>query len=134
MTDAAKVEHDPLGHFNFFAEADRAQKFQSRLGMFDSVERQRRRMLRVTFTIGVACFFFLQIRRVGQHYAQQIASAGSGVYRTTKALVDNPRQVTGMIDVRVGQDHRAQLRQIDGQRRPVSLAQLFQSLEQAAID
>ena len=39
-----------------------------------------------------------------------------------------------MIDVRVGENHRAQARQIDRHRRPVSLAQFLQPLEQAAID
>ena len=39
-----------------------------------------------------------------------------------------------MVKMRVGQHDRRDRRRVDGQRLPVALAQLFQSLEQTAVD
>ena len=129
MTDPAEIGEHAFGHFDGFAIFRWPQKPQGELGVFHSIQRQCRGMLRITLLVGVARFFFLQVRRVGQHDSQQIAGSGGREDGTTVALGDDPRQIAGVIDVRMGQHHRAQSRQVDGHGRPVFQAQFLKPLE-----
>ena len=47
---------------------------------------------------------------------------------------DQPRQVAGVVHVRVGQDHGVDGGRVDGQRVPVAPPQLLEPLEQPAVD
>ena len=91
-------------------------------------------MHRVAVTVGVARVFFLDVRRVWQDERAEIARAGRAEDSTAESGADQARQVPAMIQMRVGEDHRVDAARIDRQRRPVPLAQLFEALEEPAVD
>jgi len=53
--------------------------------------------------------------------------------RAAEAVAHQSRQVTGVIEVSVGDDDGVDTRRVDGQWRPVQLAQVLHALEQAAV-
>ena len=69
------------------------------------VQRQRGVVLRIAVPIRLARVFFLNPRGVGQHEGAQVASAGRTEDAAAKTLRDEPRQVTTVIEMRMGQDH-----------------------------
>ena len=61
------------------------------------------------------CLLHLDVRRVAQHYVAQLAGRGAGVYRAAEALLIERGQHPGVVDVRMGQQHKIQLARGDGQ-------------------
>ena len=49
-------------------------------------------------------------------------------------MIDEPRQITGVIDMRVSDDHRIDRSSIERRLLPVPVAQIMTALKQAAID
>ena len=62
------------------------------------------------------------------------AVAGVQKMRPRKPCADEPRQVAAVIEVRVRQHDGVDVGRANRQRLPVALAQLLESLEQAAVD
>jgi len=98
-------------------------------GVLGRVERQRRRVLARVVPIGELGLLLLQVGGVRQHDREQIGGAAGGVDRPREAVTAEPRQVAGVIDVRVAQDDRVEALRVDGRRRPVAQPQRLQPLE-----
>ena len=112
----------------------RLQLTQRGPGLLLGVERLCRIMPGEAVLVGVARVLFLQVARVGQEQAQQVAGGLGRVHGALEALASQPRQVAGVVDVGVGEHHRVQGRGLDRQGGPVALAQGLEALEQAAVD
>src|ERR1051325_2462967 len=74
------------------------------------------------------------MRRVRQHERAQIPCARRAEDAPAIPLRDETRQVTTMIEMGVCEDDGVDFRRVQRQRRPVSKAELLQSLEESAID
>ena len=110
------------------------EQFQAGLGIFHRVERQRRMVAGETFAVGHLGLAFLQMGRVGQEdFAERLRRRG-GMDRPMKALPRQQRQIARMVDMRMRQQDEVDLGGRNRQGLPVALAQLFEALEQAAID
>ena len=90
-------------------------------------------MAAVSVLVGVPGFFFLQVRRIGQHDRAQVAGARRAEDPAAKTLRDEPREVTAVIEVGMRQYHGIDARGVDGKRRPVPLPQLLEPLKQPAV-
>ena len=91
-------------------------------------------MAAVTLLCGVLRVFFLQVSRIGEQKLAKFARGRVGKDWARESCVDQTREVPGVIDVRVGQQHPINRRWVDGQVVPVSLLQLLGAFEQSAID
>ena len=114
--------------------ADRLKLRQRAGGIELGVERQRGRVLRVAAAVGQAGVLFLNVRGVWQDERAQVAGPGGAEDAAAKSAGDETRQVAAMVEVRVSQHHGVDAFRVDGKRRPVPHAQLFQALKQPAID
>ncbi len=98
------------------------------------IERQRRLVLGEAVAVGELGVLLLQIAAVGQ---QDLAQIGGGLGRdhlALEAVLDQQRQIAGMIEMGMGQEHGVEARRMRPAARPVAQAQLLVALEQAAID
>src|SRR6266850_3413869 len=84
--------------------------------------------------IAIVRLFFLKPPGVRQQYLQQIAGPSRTINWTTEPLPDQARQVSGVIDVCVSNQHRIYCARIEGRLLPVSFPQFLESLEHSAID
>ena len=134
MARRQEVELDAGRDRHGTVEPDRLQLHQRARRVVRRVERQRGVMLRVSLAIRVARVFFLDVRRVGQHQRTQILRAGRAEHPAAKSVGHEPREVPAVVEVGVGQHNRVNIGGGNGQRLPVSLAQVLQPLEQPAVD
>src|SRR6185503_17646067 len=84
--------------------------------------------------IAIVGFFFLQARGVGQKDLQQVSSAARAKYRPAKTMADEARQIAGVVDVRVGNDHRVDSGCVERRLLPVAIAQIASTLKEPTID
>ena len=99
-----------------------------------AIERQRRIVPRVMKPVGLARVLFLQPGRVGQHQLAEIGRARRAKDALVIAIGDEPRQVAGVIEVRVREHGGGQVGRIDRQRLPIAKPQLLEALKQSAVD
>ena len=99
-----------------------------------AIQRQRRVVPRVVQPVGLARVLFLQPGRVGKHQLAQIGRARRAEHAAVIPVGDEPRQVAGVIEVRVRQNGRREVGRIDRQRLPIAQPQLLETLKQPAID
>ena len=85
-------------------------------------------------TVGVLRVFFLNATRVWQHDAAQILGPRRAEDAAPETLRDQAREIAAVIEVRVRQHDRRDVRRLDRQVAPVALAQLLEPLEQPAVD
>src|SRR5215216_813522 len=108
-TRSENVPCDSEAGANSRSNLDRLARVSNR---FEQLQRSKRILLGVkrkcglvlgyVVTIAIVSIFFLQTSGIGQQYLQKIRGAARTVNRAMKTLCDKARQVTGMIDVRVG--------------------------------
>ena len=98
------------------------------------IQRERWRVLRIRVAVRVASVFFLDAGRIGQHERTELARRWCAEDAAAKPVCDEPRQISAVIEMRVGENDRVNSRRIDRQRCPVALAQLLQALKEAAVD
>ena len=91
-------------------------------------------MTGISLPIRALRIFFLQLRGVRKHDAREIRGGRRAEDAALEALRDQPRQIAAVIEMRVRQDDRLDRVSANGQRLPVALAQVLQSLKQPAID
>lgn len=91
-------------------------------------------MLGKALPVGVFGVFLLQISGIAQDQLRDVAGRRRGEDRAGKAVGDKTRQISAMIQMRAGQDDRVDAGGGNGERLPIQLAQILQTLEQAAID
>src|SRR6185436_8275359 len=107
----------------------RLYEFERSISIFFGVERKRGFVLRQVMAIAIVSIFFLQTASVRQQDLQQVGSATRAVNWSTKALSDQARQVAGVIDVRVRDQHGVERVRIERRILPVALAQFLQALK-----
>src|SRR6266571_4601771 len=83
--------------------------------------------------IGELRLLFLEVRGVGQHDLEKIGGAARAVDGPREALLAEPRQEAGVVDVGVAQQDGLDGRRGHGKPRPVAQAQLLEPLEEAAV-
>ena len=98
------------------------------------VERQRGRVFGEALAVGKGRVFFLDVAAVGQQDLRQIARGRRGPHLAVKSLLGQQGQVAAVVQVRVGQQHGADVVGQHRQRVAVAQAQLLVALEQTAVD
>jgi len=83
--------------------------------------------------VSIVGFFFLKVSGIGQQNSGQVNSGGCCEDRTFITVRDEPRQITGVIDVRVCEYDRVDRFWIDRRRFPVPQSQFFRTLKKTAI-
>jgi hypothetical protein len=84
--------------------------------------------------IRLASVLFLDARRIRQHKRTELPCGRRAEHASAKALGDEPRQKSTVIEVRMGQDDNIDPRRIDRERPPITIPQLFETLEETAVD
>ena len=76
----------------------------------------------------------VQLPRVEEDQGRQLDGARRGVDRAAVAALDQQRQQAAMVEVRVGQQHRIEVRRIERERDPVADRFVRAALEHPAVD
>ena len=97
-------------------------------------KRQRRPVLGKTFAVGVLGVFLFELGGIEELQLAQFGGGARAIDGAAKAGLHEPRQVADVIDVRVREHDAIDGRSIEGKRLPVAQPQLFEPLEQPAVD
>ena len=76
---------------------------------------------------------FLQTRGIRQHHAEEVPGPARAEHRAAVALAHQARQVAGVVDVGMAQEHGRQRGRIHARRGPVPQAQLLEPLKESAV-
>ena len=82
----------------------------------------------------MARVFFLDVRGIRQHERAEIAGARGAEDAAAKTSGHEAGQIAAVVEVRMREDHGVDPGRIDRQRGPVAQAQLFEPLEEPAVD
>ena len=134
MAGVDELDVDAVDERHRLVERNRLQLRQRAKRIRFAVERQRRVVPRVVQPVRFARILFLKARRVGQHQLAQVGRARRAEDAAVIPVGHEPRQVAGVIEMRVRQNGRREIRGIERQRLPVAQPQFLETLEQAAID
>ena len=132
VAGAAEGDAHTGQHLDRAIEGERLQLSQRLLRLRSRVQGERGLVLAVAALVGDPRVLFLQVRAVREEQGGEVAGALGAQDAPDQALPDEPRQVSGVIDVRMRQHDRVQ--PACGPLRPVPVAQLAPSLEQPGID
>ena len=114
--------------------ANRLQPVERAGGIDLCIKRFGRNVLRIAVLVRLPRILFLNVRGIRQHQRAQVARARRTKDAATKALADQPREVTTVIEMSMREDDRVDPRRSDRKRRPVAMPQLFEALKEAAVD
>ena len=98
------------------------------------VERQSRRVLRISVAVGIRGVLFLNAAGVRQYDPAEVQGASRAEHASAKALRDEPRQVSAMVKMRVGQNDGVDLGRWNRKGLPVPFAQFLETLEETRIN
>ena len=76
----------------------------------------------------------LHVRGIGQHHAQELARCRRCINRSAEAELDEPRQQSRVIDVRVREQHELDRGGIERERCAIFTVGVGTALEHAIID
>ena len=102
-----------------------------RLGSVICLDEVRVALLPARLALGE---LLVQVSRVEQHERRQLDGPGGRVDRARVAGLDEQRQATAMVEVRMGQHDRVELRRIEPERDPVPDRLVGAALEHPTID
>ena len=115
VADIREADDDVFPDLNALAVAAWAQQTQHALHVLERIQRLGRRLAGAgglaPLPLGLG---HLDVRRVAQHDAAQVAGRLRGVDRAAEALLIQQRQVAGVVHVRVRDEHKLDLRRRDG--------------------
>jgi hypothetical protein len=134
MAGAAPRRFQAVAEVQRPAEVDIAELLEAVLGVGARVQRTRRAVLGEPVAIGELGVLFVDEAGVREQMAAQRVRRARAVDRPLESLRGQPRQVSGVVDVGMRQQHPVQRGDVERQRPPVALAQLLVTLEQAAVD
>ena len=134
MPGSLIVEQGTAGEFEIPVERGRLDQAEGMVRVLFRVERQCRVMPGRAVAVGVCGIVLLESSAVGEDDAAQGPGARRCIDRAFEAVFGEDRQVSGVVDVPVSENHRVDRRRIDRERGPVAFPELFEPLEQAAID
>lgn len=99
-----------------------------------SVERKRRGVLGIAFSIGAIGFLLLQVAAVGQEHATERAGSAGRKDGAAKSVAAERRQVTAVIQMGMGEHDRVERAGVDVRRFPVAQTQFLETLKEPAVD
>jgi hypothetical protein len=134
MAHRAERHLNSRSHWHRTIEADRLQQLEGSERVSFGKQRIGWPVARVPALIGLARVFFLQPACIGQYKPAEILRAGRAEHAAAESACDQARQIPGVIEMRVRQDHRMNGRWRHLELRPVPLAERLQTLEESAID
>ncbi|MEX1251699.1 MAG: hypothetical protein WEA77_10955 [Hyphomonas sp.] len=104
------------------------------MGIALRVKGLRRVMTRVTTPVCPVCICFLNTSGIRQEYLAEFLRQFRAENRLLEALLHECRQVTGVVQMSMGQDHAIKVSRVNAKRLPVFQAQLLVTLKKSAID
>jgi hypothetical protein len=134
VTNVAVAAPDRAGGLKPFAQFNRPEQLERAGDVVLVEERQRRAVLGVAFAIGVVGVFLFQMCGIVKLQLAKLRGGLGAVNGAAETGLHKSRQVADVIDMRVRQNHAGDGGWIERQPLPVALAELFKSLEQAAVD
>jgi hypothetical protein len=134
MSGVDELDLETRNHRHGTVVADRLQSIEGAGGVDFRVERLRGDVFRVAMLIRLPRVLLLNVRRIRKHERAQVARARRTKDAAAKALADQSRKVTAVIEMRVRENDGIDLRGGDRQRGPVTTPQLFETLKKSAID
>ena len=109
------------------------QQRARRLGIGLGVERQGRIVLAGPDPVGVGGLLLLESAAVAQQDLDERRRLRRARHPTVEAVVDEPGEISAVIDVGMGEDDLVDGGRIDRERSPVALPIGLETLEQAAV-
>jgi len=121
-------------HFEGLAEVVGPEVVERGPGIVLRVEGQGGLVSGPSVAVGVLGLLLLQVAAVGEDDADELAGRRRAVHGTVEPVEDQPREVTAVVEMGVGQHHGVDGRRVHGEARPVLEPELLEPLEQAAVD
>ena len=134
MTGPVKPGRPALDGLEILAHGHAADQLEAFFCVGLGVERQGRLVFGEAVAVGKVGVGLLDVAAVGQKNLRQIARGRCGPHLAVKAFLGQQGQVATVVQVGVGEDHRADVVGFHRQRIAVAQSQLFETLEQAAVD
>jgi hypothetical protein len=128
MSCFAKQHSPARQHIAHRIEWHSRETLQGAFGVPNGVERTRRLMFREAFAIGVVCVLLLQVGAIWQENPAKLFRGVGCVERTGIAIADQRRQIAGMVQMSVGQDHGVDRSRAYWEGRPIAQPQLFAAI------
>ena len=117
MGHVAEADGEPFPDLQQLAVAHRAEMLNGVLGVLHGKQRLHQSLAGpLVLTVLVFGFALVDLGAVNEHDPAQIAGLSSGVDRSVKALLEQQRQMAGVVYVRVRQQHEVQLSRRNGER------------------
>ncbi len=117
-----------------FFVANRPQEADRPFGVGGAVKGQGRPVLGEPLAIGVICFLFLDLRRIHQQDFGEIPGGPGAMDRTAETFPNQFREITGMIDMGVGEQEMVDPLGLEIRALPVEKTEFLEALEQAGIN
>lgn len=134
MTGRQKVELNSRSQGLRLPVRDGLRQTQRGISVFDGVQRKSGFVSRPMVLVAKACLFFLKVSGVRKENPQEIDRCGRAIDHAAKSLIDEPRKITGMVNVCVRQHDGIDRPWINRRRIPIPEPQLLQPLEKTAIN
>lgn len=134
MSGAQELQGSRPIQFDCRMQWHRLEELQAALGVPLRIERLCRMVFGKALPVGVVGFFFLQVTRIRQQDAAQVACCGGAEDPAAKTVAHQQWQVAAVVEVGVREYDVVYGRRIDRQRCAIFQPQLLESLEQAAVD
>jgi len=116
------------------ARVERGDQAHRAVDVLFGIQRQRRMVLRPAAGIRLLGFLRQQLGAVAEHDLGQFCRVARGVNLAGEALARQRGQVSAVIEMGVGEDHRIDLPGRQRERLPVTPPQLPRPLEQPAVE
>src|SRR5581483_7659922 len=100
----------------------------------EGVQRQCGIVLRLVMLVIERRVFFLQMAGIRKQNSAQVYGGRSRVDPSPKTLLNQARNPSAVVEVRMSEDHRVNISGRNRRWLPVSFSPLFRPLEQAAVD
>jgi hypothetical protein len=134
MPGVAEREAELRPDLAHLAERQRLEQLEAAVDVGVVEQRQRGLVAGEPLAVEVFRVLLLQMGGVFQQDLRQLARRRRTCDRPAEPLLHQPRHPADVVDVRVGQDQRADAARIERGCRPVALPQRLVALEHPAVD
>ena len=130
----AQPQRDPAGDRHVLVERDRLEQRQRALDVVGVVQREGGSVLGEAGLVGVRRVLLLEVGAVAQHDRRELGGLGRAPDRPAEALLDQPREVAGVVEVRVGEHDLVDGGGVHGELVPVAPPQRGRALVEPGVD
>src|SRR5579864_4844265 len=134
MSCATKQDRSAVAELKLLVEVGHLELGKRLFRVSARIKRQRGLMAAEAVPVRKLSVFLLKAGAVEQDQLRNVFRRSRRIDWACEAVLHEPRQVTAMIQVRMGHDYRIDRRGLDWKGLPVELAKLTQTLEHAAVD